>query len=185
MHTEAGSTRHHLFCHPPASHERWKHALHLSEHVASQLLVSQQLWLQWQLEKTSLVTKSSAVQRKLSGQTFNDMFNLCCDLNLEHSTPIVSQDTWTYYDTPSALSGCERISSSENTGQVKFWYISPHHHFDLWDSKLIFWISIWLMMRPLHTKFGYKTVGSSEDIIWTRLRHTERWTQWFKIPNHI
>lgn len=51
MHTEAGSTRHHLFCHPPASHERWKHALHLSEHVASQLLVSQQLWLQWQLEK--------------------------------------------------------------------------------------------------------------------------------------
>lgn len=28
--------------------------------------------------------------------------------------------------------------------------ISPHSHFDLCDSKLIFWISIWLMMRPLH-----------------------------------
>ena len=60
-------------------------------------------------------------------------------------------------------------------GKSKFDYIIPHSHFDLWDSKLIFWISIWLMMRSLHTKFGYKTVDSSEDIIWTRLRHIERW----------
>ena len=105
------------------------------------------------------------------------MFNLCCDLNLEHSTPIFSQDTWSYYDTPSALSGCERISSSENTGKSNFDYISPHHHFDLSDSNLILWISIWLMMRPLRTKFGYKTVDSSEDIIWTRLRHIDRQTE--------
>ena len=62
-------------------------------------------------------------------------------------------------------------------GKSNFDYISPHHHFDLSDSNLILWISVWLMMRPLCTKFGYKTVDSSEDIIWTRLRHIDRLIQ--------
>ena len=33
---------------------------------------------------------------KISGQTFTDIFNLCCDLDLEWSNPIFQQDTLAY-----------------------------------------------------------------------------------------
>ena len=34
-------------------------------------------------------------------QTFSDILNLHCDLDLEHSNPVFSQDTQTYNDVPS------------------------------------------------------------------------------------
>ena len=121
MRTQAGSARHHLFCHPPASHERWKHALHLSEHVASQLLVSQQLRLQWQLErKKSLVTKSSAVQRISSGQILTEILNLWSALKL---TTTIQCFHWAlclmmiYHGTKF---GCKRTISSEDIQKVIF-----------------------------------------------------------------
>ena len=47
---------------------------------------------------SSLVTKYSVVQKILSGQTFTDILNLCCDLDLESSTPpfFFSLDTPAY-----------------------------------------------------------------------------------------
>ena len=40
-----------------------------------------------------LVTKCSVVQKILSGQTFTNILNLHCDLDLEHSNPFFPQDT--------------------------------------------------------------------------------------------
>ena len=34
--------------------------------------------------------------QKISGQTFTDILNFCCDLDLERSDPIFSQDTLAY-----------------------------------------------------------------------------------------
>ena len=44
----------------------------------------------------NLVTKYFMVQKISSWQTFTDIFNLCCDLDLEHSNPIFPQDTLVY-----------------------------------------------------------------------------------------
>ena len=41
----------------------------------------------------SLVTKYSAVQKTSAGQSFIDILNLCCNLDLESSNPIFSQNT--------------------------------------------------------------------------------------------
>ena len=50
---------------------------------------------------TKLGTKkkknSSVVQKTSSGQTFSDILNLRCDLDLEHSNPIFQKDTPAYY----------------------------------------------------------------------------------------
>ena len=43
-----------------------------------------------------LVTKCSVVQKILSRQTFTNILNLHCDLDLERSNPIFSQDTLWY-----------------------------------------------------------------------------------------
>ena len=43
-----------------------------------------------------LVTKGFAAQRMSSRQIFTDIFNLCCDPDLERSTPIFPQYTLAY-----------------------------------------------------------------------------------------
>ena len=50
---------------------------------------------------SNLVTKESAFQKKLSGQTVIEILNLCYDHDLEHSNPIFSQDIPPYNDVPS------------------------------------------------------------------------------------
>ena len=42
------------------------------------------------------IKKCSAVQKISSGQTFTDIFNLRCDLDLERSNPIFAMDTPVY-----------------------------------------------------------------------------------------
>ena len=42
---------------------------------------------------SGLATKCSVVQKILSGQTFTNILNLCCDCDLERSNPIFPQDT--------------------------------------------------------------------------------------------
>ena len=44
----------------------------------------------------NLVTKCPVIQKIASGQTFTDILNLRCDLNLERSDPIFPQDTPAY-----------------------------------------------------------------------------------------
>ena len=47
-----------------------------------------------------------------------------------------------------------------------------------------------LMMMPLHAKFSYKSLSGSEDITWTKSRHTKMWThaqrfQYTPLPNFV
>ena len=44
----------------------------------------------------NMVTKCSVVQTIPSGQTFTNIVNLCCDLDLEGSNPIFPQNTLAY-----------------------------------------------------------------------------------------
>ena len=74
-----------------------------------------------------------------SGQTFTDILNLCCDLDLECSNPVFSQDT---------LSGDPVLSNQvwlQTDQQFRrysrksyFDYISPPCDLDLEDSEPIF-----------------------------------------------
>ena len=48
-----------------------------------------------------LVSKSSKVQKISSGQTFTDILNLRCDLDLERSNPVFPKDTPAYDAVPS------------------------------------------------------------------------------------
>ena len=48
-----------------------------------------------------LVTKCSVIPKISSGQTFTDILNLCCDLDLKRSNLIFPQDTPAYDDVPS------------------------------------------------------------------------------------
>jgi len=53
------------------------------------------------IHKPSLVAKISVVQKKQTGwQTFNQVLNHHCDLDLEHSTPVFSPQTLAYGDVP-------------------------------------------------------------------------------------
>ena len=63
--------------------------------------------------------------------------------------------------------GCRRISSSEDVVESYFDHMSPRCDLDLEDSKQFFFfcMTIWLTMLHHHTKFGYKLVCGSEDII--------------------
>ena len=54
------------------------------------------LWLMMSHTTSSLVAKYSVVQKILSGQTFTDILNHCCDLDLERSNCIFPQDTPAY-----------------------------------------------------------------------------------------
>ena len=57
-------------------------------------------------------------------------------------------------------------------------YISLHCDLELEDSNLLlfffffflffFCMTLWPMMTHHHTKFGYKRLSNSEDILWTK-----------------
>ena len=57
------------------------------------------------------------VQKILAEQIFIDILNLCCNLDLEHSTPNFSQDTPTYDEIKLSRFCCKMISSSEDTAE--------------------------------------------------------------------
>ena len=73
-----------------------------------------------------LVTKCSVIQKISPRQTFTDILNRRCDLDLEHSNPIFPQDTLVYdaklYIKPSLIANrpldCKLTSSLEDTTQI-------------------------------------------------------------------
>ena len=89
----------------------------------------------------SLVTKYFMVQKISSRQTFTDIFNLCCDLDLKHSNPIFAQDTLAY---DAALSYQVWLQTDQQfrrySSNSLYGYISPCCDLDvrLRDSKPIF-----------------------------------------------
>ena len=77
------------------------------------------------ISKPSLVTKCSVVQKNSSGQTFTNILNLHCDIDLERSNPIFPQDilasdgVMLYYQTKF---GCKRTSCLKDGVEIViFW----------------------------------------------------------------
>ena len=76
---------------------------------------------------TSLVTKCFVVQKISSGQIFTDIFNLCCDLDLERNNPIFFRRTllliMLYYQTEF---DCKRTCSLADIVEIViFWLNKP------------------------------------------------------------
>ena len=68
--------------------------------------------------KPSLVSKWSAIQKISSGQTFTDILNLCCDLDLERRNQVLHRTLrlmMLYYKTKF---GCKRTSSLEDRVKI-------------------------------------------------------------------
>ena len=116
---------------------------------------------------SSLVPKRSAVQKISPRQTFTDIVNLRCDLDLEHSNPFFftgHSDTIVYYQTKSS---CKLTSSWEDTTEIViFWLYTPSQWPWHWKHlNQFFNMTLWLMMLHNHTRFGDRMFCSSEDTV--------------------
>ena len=66
-------------------------------------------------------------------QTFSDILNLCCDLDVEHSNPTFSQDTLAYDHVPSNqvwLQKDKQFRYIKETVRFDCMIISPYCHLD-------------------------------------------------------
>ena len=103
----------------------------------------------------------------LSGQTFTEVQNLHCDLDLEYSKATFSQDTPAYEH---ALSNCwspknnikkiKKISSSEHIIEIVIFDCMNQNSvtvtFILKTETIFSHMTLWLIMMFHHTGFGYK-----------------------------
>ena len=83
------------------------------------------------------------VQKILSGQTFTNILNFCCDLDLEHSNPIFPQDTQAYDAVLSYhvwLQTDQQFRRYSKTSNILIINISPHCDFDIEDSEPFFFL---------------------------------------------
>ena len=127
----------------------------------------------------NLVTKCSVIQTISSGQTFTDILNLWCDLDLEHSNPIFPHDTAAYDAVLSNQFGCNTTSSLEDTTKIViFWLYKP----SLWPWHWTQWTNFsawyWLIMLHDHTRFGDKMFCGSEDIVWANIHSHFKLSLW-------
>ena len=124
------------------------------------------------------------IQKVSSGQTFTDILNLCCDLDLKHSYPIFPQHTLTlntvilffhstlwfimlYYQ---IKFGCKLTSSLEDTTAIAIfwlykpslwpWHWTPQTNFSAWP--------FWLMM--LHKPYQVWR----QNVPWFRGYHPDK-----------
>ena len=113
--------------------------------------------------------KCSVVQKISSGQTFTNILNLCCDLDLECSNPIFPQDTTA---SNVVLSNQVWLQTDQ-----KFRRYSRNSHILVISALAVtltlktvnqfFCMTLWLMILHNHTKFNNKIFCGSEDIIRT------------------
>ena len=119
----------------------------------------------------SLVTKCSVVQNVSSKQTFTDILNCCCDLDLECSNPIFPQDTLAY---DALLLNQVWLQKDE---QFKTYRGNSHiliikalaMTLTSQTVNQFFCLIFLLMTLHDHTKFGSKVICGSEDIIQTNI----------------
>ena len=118
---------------------------------------------------SNLVTKCSVIQRILSGQTFTDILNLCCDLDLEHSNLIFHraiQLMKLYYQ---IKFGCKPTSSLEDTTEIAiFWLYKPSlwpWHWTQWANFTAWHPGLWccIIIPGLATKCSVVQKISSEQ----------------------
>ena len=98
--------------------------------------------------------------------TLTETFNLGCDIDLEHSNPTFSLDTFLLMMIYTQiefgrkrLTGLELIKDIVET--VIFDYISPHCDLDLEDRIPFFCMTFRLMVVHHNTKFGYKRLQTN------------------------
>ena len=119
----------------------------------------------------TLEINASVVQEIVSGQTFIDILTFDCDLDLEHSDPMLFHPALRYmtmYDQTQI--DCKRVSSSEDLVEtVIFWLYNPccdldleqaNHFFPVWHSDSII---------RYDTEFGSKKLNGSGDILRTNI----------------
>ena len=99
--------------------------------------------------------------------TNTDILTLHCDLDLECSNSIFSQDTLAYDDVSSDQVWLPRNQQFRRySRKSQFDHMSLSCDLSLEDSKQSFpHMTLWLMMLHYYTKFGNKMFCSSEDII--------------------
>ena len=88
-----------------------------------------------------MITKHSVVQKVSSGQTFANILNFRCDLDLECSNQIFPQDTPAYDAVLSNqvwLQSGKQFRRYNKKKQSYFDYISPHCDHNIEDSEPIF-----------------------------------------------
>ena len=131
----------------------------------------------WGITILNLVTKGSEVQTISSGQRLNEILNLLCDLDLEQSNQILSQDTLTYNDAQrnTKLFGCEKDQQFRRHSRNNRCLINMSA---LWPWPWIcnthfFFMTLRLMMMHHHTNQGHKRFRSSEDTVRTKSGHTD------------
>ena len=104
-----------------------------------------------------------------SGQTFTDMLNLCCDLDLECSNPIFQQDTLSY---DAILPNQIWLQTNQQFRRYNrksyFDYISPRCDLDIEHNEPIFLHdTLWLMRLHYHNRFGNKIFCGSDNTVGT------------------
>ena len=84
---------------------------------------------------------------KISRQTFTDIFNLPCDLDLQCSNPILKQDTAAYDAVLTTKFGCKPTSNLEDTTEiVLFWVYKPKlwpWHWTQWTNFSAWHSGLW------------------------------------------
>ena len=119
----------------------------------------------------NVLTKCSVLQKTSPRQTFTDILNVCCDLDLECSNPIFQQGTLAY---DAVLSNQVWLQTDQ---QVRT-YNRNSHILIIWALAValtlntvnpFFCTTLWLMMLHYHTRFGNKMFCGSEDIVLTNI----------------
>ena len=82
----------------------WTRAMTLTLKTANNFFPAQHSGSWCCITEPSLVTKCYVVQKISSRQTFTNILNLCCDLDLQSSNPIFPQDTPAYVSYDAVLS---------------------------------------------------------------------------------
>ena len=102
-------------------------------------------------------------------QTFSDILNLCCDLDLECSNPIFPQNTLAYDDVLPNQVWLQTTSSLDDKSRDSHILIrsSLTMILTLKTANQVF--CMMPMMLHYHTKFGIKMNYVSEDIIQTNI----------------
>ena len=118
-----------------------------------------------------LITKCSVVQKISSGQTFTDIFNLRCDLDLERSNPIFPQDTLAYVvvlPNQVCLQTDQQVRRYNRNSHILIIYALAVT-LTLNAVNQFFFMTLWLIMLQKHTRFGDKMFCGSEDIVRTKI----------------
>ena len=96
-------------------------------------------------------------QQISSGQTFTDILNLRCDLDLEHSNSIFQQDILAY---GAVLWNQAWLQADQQfrryNGNITWWLYKPSLLLRHWTQWTNFCMTLWLIMLHKNARFGDK-----------------------------